>query len=74
MLRRTGAAPDEFDWLRVDKPGRLTSEDEDNVLAAAPLNGDEFVVLARRGGPDILDSELARLGHLVALAVSISRA
>ena len=70
--RRTGAAPDEFEWLRVDKPGRLSSGD-DNVLAAAPLTGDEFVVLARRGGPDILDSELARLGHLVALAVSISR-
>ncbi|CUR60738.1 Amino acid-binding ACT [metagenome] len=70
--QRTGAAPDAFEWVRVDKPGRLTSDD-DNVLAAAPLAGDEFVVIARRGGPDILDSELARLGHLVALAVSISR-
>ncbi len=74
VIRRTGAAPDEFDWLRVDKPGRLTTEDDEIVLAAAPLDGDEFVVLARRGGPEILDSELARLGHLVALAVSISRA
>jgi hypothetical protein len=72
VVRKTVAAPDDFAWLRVDKPGRLPSED-DNVLAAAPLAGDEFVVLARRGGPDILDSELARLGHLVALAVSISR-
>ena len=27
----------------------------------------------RRGGPEILDSELARLGHLAALAVSITR-
>ncbi|MGD9958626.1 ACT domain-containing protein [Nocardioides sp.] len=71
VLQRTGAAPDEFAWLRVDKPGRLDSAD-DNVLAAAPLAGDEFVVLARRGGPDILDSEMARLGHLVALAVSIA--
>lgn len=73
VLERTGAAPDHFDWLRVDKPGRLSSDDDENVLAAAPLHGNEFVVLARRGGPDILDSELARLGHLVALAVSISR-
>jgi hypothetical protein len=70
--QRTGAAPDLFGWTQVDKPMRLSSVD-DNVLAAAPTTGDEFVVIARRGGPEILDSELARLGHLVALAVSISR-
>jgi hypothetical protein len=70
--QRTTAAPEQFGWTRVDKPIRLPSVD-DNVLAAASLTGDEFVVIARRGGPDILDSELARLGHLVALAVSISR-
>ncbi len=70
--QRTGAAPDLFGWTQVDKPIRLSSVD-DNVLAAAPTTGDEFVVIARRGGPEILDSELARLGHLVALAVSISR-
>ena len=69
--KRTGAAPDQFDWIRVDKPVRLPSDD-DTLLAAAPLAGDDFVVIARRGGPDILDSELARLGHLVALAVSIA--
>jgi hypothetical protein len=69
--KRTGAAPDQFEWTRVDKPVRLPSDD-DNLLAAAPLAGDDFVVIARRGGPDILDSELARLGHLVALAVSIA--
>ena len=74
LIRRSSAAPGEFNWLRVDKPARLESwYADDTVLAAAPLAGDEFAVIARRGGPDILDSELARLGHLVALAVSISR-
>jgi hypothetical protein len=29
--------------------------------------------MGRRGGPEYLDSELARLGHLVALAASIAR-
>jgi hypothetical protein len=31
------------------------------------------VVIGRRGGPEFLDSELARLGHLVGLAASIAR-
>jgi hypothetical protein len=33
---------------------------------------DELVLFGRRGGPDVLDSELARLGHLAALAASIA--
>jgi hypothetical protein len=31
------------------------------------------VAIGRRGGPEFLDSELARLGHLVGLAASIAR-
>jgi hypothetical protein len=31
-------------------------------------------VIGRRGGPEILDSEVARLGHLAALAVTIAAA
>ena len=31
-------------------------------------------MIGRRGGPEFLDSELARLGHLVGLASSIARA
>jgi hypothetical protein len=31
------------------------------------------VAIGRRGGPEYLDSELARFGHLVALAASIAR-
>jgi hypothetical protein len=30
------------------------------------------VLLGRRGGPEFLDSELARLEHLVGLAMTIS--
>ena len=32
------------------------------------------MIFGRRGGPEILDSELARLEHLAALAVTIARA
>jgi hypothetical protein len=35
---------------------------------------DRLIVFGRRGGPDILDSELARLGHLATLAASIETA
>jgi hypothetical protein len=45
----------------------------DDLVAIAPI-GKRLVVLGRRGGPDFLDSELARLGHLVGLAASIARA
>lgn len=44
---------------------------EGTVLAAAPVGG-TLVVLGRRGGPDVLESELARFGHLCALAATIT--
>jgi hypothetical protein len=48
---------------------------DNTVLAAVPVGGpDESVVFGRRGGPEILSSELARLAHLAALAASISDA
>lgn len=43
------------------------------VVAASPLNADELVVVGRRGGPVFLDSEIARLAHLVAMAASLRR-
>ena len=43
------------------------------VVAASPLNADELVVVGRRGGPEFLDSEIARLAHLVAMAASLRR-
>lgn len=38
------------------------------VLAMAPVRGDRVIVAGRQGGPQFLASELARFGHLAALA------
>jgi hypothetical protein len=46
----------------------------DDVVAVAPVGHKRVVAIGRRGGPEFLDSELARFGHLVALAASIARA
>jgi hypothetical protein len=46
----------------------------DDLVAVAPIGHQRVVVIGRRGGPEFLDSELARLGHLVDLAASIARA
>ncbi|MET3962081.1 hypothetical protein ABIE44_002015 [Marmoricola sp. OAE513] len=45
----------------------------DLVVAASPVTADELVVVGRRGGPEFLDSEIARLAHLVAMAGSLRR-
>jgi hypothetical protein len=45
----------------------------DDLGAIAPAGHARVVALGRRGGPEFLDSELARLGHLVGLAASIAR-
>lgn len=73
VVHRTGAAPDEIEWHDVDRATQVESADENNLIAAAPLFSEEIIVICRRGGPEILESELARLNHLVSLAVSISR-
>jgi len=31
------------------------------------------VLMGRRGGPEFLDSELARLGHLLGLATTVNK-
>lgn len=74
IVHATNAAPEKFEWHDLKRAARVYGDDDDNVIAAAPLDVDEIVVIARRGGPEILDSELARLGHLVTLAGSIARA
>lgn len=77
----TGAAPDVIGWPVLARAGRIGDEADDvDVRCGAPIvrpadgseDEAEVVVIGRRGGPDFLDSELARLRHLVALAVSIS--
>ena len=39
-----------------------------SLIAIAPLAGGRSLVIARHGGPDFLDSEIARMRHLAALA------
>lgn len=73
VLHGTAAAPESLDWFDIARAAHVDSPDENNVLAAAPLIQDEIVVIGRRGGPELLDSEVARLGHLTALAVSIAK-
>ena len=83
VLHRTSAAPDllagDPAWFPRKHATRLPLPEEwrhleSTLVAGAPLNDhDEMVVFGRRGGPDVLDSELARLEHLAALAVSITR-
>ncbi|WP_067432506.1 ACT domain-containing protein [Nocardioides jensenii] len=72
-VHATPAAPDTFDWYDIDRATEVPSGDENNLFAAAPLMSNELILIGRRGGPEILGSELARLSHLVSLAVSISR-
>jgi len=84
IVHRTTAAPElldgAVDWFPLSRPARLEVPEDwerwtSTLIAAAPLGDkdDELVLFGRRGGPAILDSELARLGHLAALAVSIMK-
>ena len=72
VMQRTGAAPAVLSFRDIERPTRLDVGDEVTLSAAARLGGNEMVVIGRRGGPDFLDSELARLGHLAALAVTVA--
>jgi hypothetical protein len=73
VIHSTGGAPDDVPWADLDVAERLEVDDENTLLVGARLDDDEVVVIGRRGGPEFLDSELARLGHLASLATSISR-
>ncbi|GAA4818590.1 ACT domain-containing protein [Nocardioides caeni] len=72
----TSAAPDDLEFVELEEgPVRLeVPEDEITLYAAARLDGNEIVVIGRRGGPEFADSEIARLGHLCGLANSIATA
>lgn len=76
----TPAAPTDIPlgviWpANLEKATRIEVPEEwsDLVVASSPLNADELVVVGRRGGPGFLDSEIARLAHLVAMAASLRR-
>ena len=71
VVHATDAAPTTFDFGPLAVPTRLPGDDT-YVECAAPF-GDDLVAMGRRGGPEFLDSELARLEHLLGLAITISR-
>ncbi|HSV39368.1 MAG TPA: ACT domain-containing protein [Nocardioidaceae bacterium] len=79
VVHSTSAAPDigddQADWFPIKKARRLDAPAAwDSLVAAAQVESeDELVAFGRRGGPEVLDSELARLHHLTALALSIAR-
>ncbi|HET6295481.1 MAG TPA: amino acid-binding protein [Kribbella sp.] len=63
-------------WLPLEKATTLVAPDHkglaESVLVAAPLESDRRVlVIGRRGGPEFLGSEVARLSYLANLAVTI---
>lgn len=79
VLRQTELAPD----LTPEDVAKLGPLDEvrdhelpenwltgwgETIIAVAPFRTNASIVLARRGGPEFLKSELARLSHLAALA------
>jgi hypothetical protein len=82
-LAATPAAPELPEplvgWFPLLRPTRPDVGDwagwSGTAVAAAPLGDpDRIIVFGRHGGPDILDSELARLGHLATLVASIESA
>lgn len=67
--------PEDMTWPQDLKRGRRIEVPErmsEMLVAGCAFEEDEMIVIARRGGPEILDSEIARLCHLAALATSIS--
>ena len=73
VLHATHATPEDLAFTELEGAGRIEPADDSDVTlyAAARLDGNEIVVVGRRGGPEFLDSEIARLGHLSGLAMTI---
>jgi hypothetical protein len=77
IIEATQGVPEDLSFCEIERPLRLELDggepDDETLYAGARIDGNEIVVIARRGGPEFLDSELARLGHLVGLAASMAR-
>jgi hypothetical protein len=80
VVHGTAAAPTEIPeqsvWpANLEKAQRIDDPEawSDLIVAGSPLSADELVVVGRRGGPEFLDSEIARLAHLIAMAASLRR-
>ncbi len=82
LVDRSSAAPEDLDdvstpWMPLTRPRRLPDPADwapawaQSTTAAVGTSGERVLIVGRRGGPAVLDSELARLGHLVALARTI---
>ncbi|HYH35084.1 MAG TPA: ACT domain-containing protein [Nocardioides sp.] len=71
VVKATEVAPEGLVWHDLAEPQHVEGPDEDLVVGCA-LGPDDVVLIGRRGGPEFLDSELARLEHLVNLARSIA--
>jgi hypothetical protein len=81
VIASTAASPDLdretlASWLPIGRPVRIAVGAhpglQSAVVGAVPVGSTERVIaFGRRGGPEILDSELARMAHLAALAASI---
>jgi len=69
--------PEALTWVPMSRAERLLTGVAwdgwaSTVVAGAPVGSPEtLVVFGRHGGPDVLASEVARLGHLAALTASI---
>ena len=71
VVHASGSGPEVPGWVEVTGPVRLPGDDM-YVVVAAPF-ADDVVLMGRRGGPEFLDSELARLGHLLGLAATVNK-
>lgn len=74
ITRHTSAAPTDLAFIELDSASRIDVDgDEVNLYAGTRIDGNELIVIGRRGGPEFVDAELARFGHLVSLAASLAR-
>jgi hypothetical protein len=81
VLQSTSASPAVdavcAEWLPLPRPGRLPVPAdldawESTLMIGVPVASPHQVLVAgRRGGPEYLDSEIARMAHLAGLAASI---
>ena len=74
IVHATDAAPGDLEFTEITRARRLDAVDGDvAVYAAARLDGNQIIIVGRRGGPEFVDSEIARLGHLCGVAAQIAR-
>lgn len=83
LKHRSNAAPEDLTdvsapFLPITRARRLPDPEawapswgETSLAGATIGNPEQVILVGRRGGPEFLDSELARLGHLVTLARAI---